>query len=266
MKALFIGCGNMGAAIANGFLRSCADLELSVVDLDVERARSLLAKKDVRIFQSIDSVKQEAFDVTVLAIKPQQFHSFSGINLPAECGLFVSIMAGVTIDGLSQKLRSERIVRMMPNLPASVFKGMTVGFAPDTVSASDRRIVAEIFEGSGRLEWLEIEGQIDAATALAGSGPGYLFAFAQYLEEAAKAEGLAAGLADILVREMLWGAAELLHSDSRSALELKKAVTSKQGTTEAGLEIFEADGALQTLCLRGVNAARLRSEALSRKV
>lgn len=264
MQLLFIGCGNMGAAIAAGALRQLPAAEITVIDPDVERARGLLPAEGVWFHSELEVVAGESFDATVLAIKPQQFHALPGSALPRNCGALISIMAGVTLDGLQAKLGTERVVRTMPNLPALVARGMTVGVARETVSETDKALVSDIFKGSGRFEWLDGEDQIDSVTAVAGSGPGYIFAFAHYLIEAAKAEGLPGVLADTFVRQTLLGAAELLHSDPRSALELKQTVTSRRGTTEAGLAVFEEESGLPTLCLRGVAAARARAEDLAR--
>ena len=264
MQLLFIGCGNMGAAIAAGALRQLPTAEITVIDPDVERARGLLPADGVRFHSALEAVAGESFDATVLAIKPQQFHALPGSALPGNCGAVISIMAGVTLDGMQTNLGTDRIVRAMPNLPALVARGMTVGVARETVSETDKALVSDIFKGSGRFEWLDAEDQIDAVTAVAGSGPGYIFAFAHYMTEAAKAEGLPGELADSFVRQTLLGAAELLHSDPRSALELKKTVTSRRGTTEAGLAVFEEKSGLPALCLRGVAAARARAEELAR--
>lgn len=264
MRLLFIGGGNMGAAIAAGALRKLPAAELIVVDPNVDRARSLLPAKGARFHETLDAVSCECFDATILAIKPQKFHALPDNALPTNRGVVVSIMAGVTLSGMEAKLGSSRIIRTMPNLPALVSRGMTVGVTAETVGDADKALVAEIFQGSGCFEWLEDEAQIDSVTAVAGSGPGYIFAFAHYMTEAAKVEGLPAELADTLVRQTLLGAAELLHSDPRTALALKEAVTSKRGTTEAGLAVFEGVHGFPELCLKGVHAARQRATELAR--
>lgn len=253
----------MGAAIAAGALRKLPAAELTVIDPNVARARALLPAEGVHFCAELEAVADHNFDATVLAIKPQQFHALPSSSLPRNCGALISIMAGVTLGGVQAKLGKDRVIRTMPNLPALVSRGMTVGVASTGASQADKVLVAKIFEGSGRFEWLESEDQVDSVTAIAGSGPGYIFAFAQHMAEAAKAEGLSTELADTLVRQTLLGAAELLHSDPRSAEELKQAVTSKHGTTEAGLAVFEADNGLPALCRRGVAAARARAKALA---
>lgn len=263
MRLLFIGCGNMGAAIAAGALRKMCATELTVIDPNIVRANALLPGDRVHFYSELEDVTDHTFDATVLAIKPQQFHALPSSSLPANCGALISIMAGVTLEGLRAKLGRDRVVRTMPNLPALVSRGMTVGVASPAVSEGDKAIVASIFEGSGRFVWLKNENQIDSVTAVAGSGPGYIFAFAHFMTEAAKAEGLPEQLSDTLVRQTLLGASELLYSDTRSAMELKQAVTSTRGTTEAGLAVFEADAGLPSLCRQAIAAARVRAEELA---
>ncbi|MEI4484896.1 pyrroline-5-carboxylate reductase [Frigidibacter sp. MR17.14] len=266
MKVLFLGCGNMGAAIAAGLLRACLEARLIVVDRDIDRAKSLLPADGVQFLDSLAPLQGQTFDVTVLAVKPQQFAAQPASDFPQDCGLVISIMAGVTVEALQARFGPDRTVRMMPNLPALVSRGMTVGYAPAGVSAQDRTQATRIFEGSGRVEWLEHEWQIDSATAVAGSGPGYVFAFVHHLAEAARAEGLPDALADLLAEETLFGAAALLEADPRPVLDLKRAVTSRHGTTQAGLSVLEMDEGLPRLLRSAVRAARERSLALAQEV
>ncbi|MGN7871476.1 pyrroline-5-carboxylate reductase [Paracoccus sp. 22332] len=265
MNILFLGGGNMGAAIASGVLTKLTDMKITVVDPDVERAQSLLPVRDVTFLPDVSSLKGSQFDMSVIAIKPQQFSSLStnAVDLISK-GVAVSIMAGVDVDTMTQKLGSSRIIRTMPNLPALVGQAMTVAFAEETIASDDRSKVEAVFNCVGDFAWLSDEDQIDAVTAVAGSGPGYVFAFAHHMLMAAMALGLNEELADRLVRQTLLGASTLLKSDQRSSLALKEAVTSKAGTTEAGLAIFEAEGGLADLCQRAVDAAHNRAVELSK--
>lgn len=163
----------MGAAIAAGVQRKLPATKITIVDPNVERAQELLPDSGVEFYGSLQDVADASFDATILAIKPQQFHALPGSSLPENGGAFISIMAGVTLEGMQSKLRTDRIVRTMPNLPALVARGMTVGVVGDAVSETDKALVLNIFEGSGRFEWIESEDQIDIVTAVAGSGPGY---------------------------------------------------------------------------------------------
>lgn len=256
MNILFLGGGNMGAAIASGVLAKMTDVKITVVDPDVKRAQGLLPVEEVAFLPDVSSLKGSQFDMTVIAIKPQQFSSLSTDAVEViSNGIAVSIMAGISVDTMIQNLISQRVIRTMPNLPALVGQAMTVGFAREDITSDDRSKVEAVFTCVGDFVWLPNEGQINAATAVAGSGPGYVFAFAHHMLKAAMATGMTEELADRLVRRTLLGASTVLTSDQRSALALKEAVTSKAGTTEAGLEVFEAEGGLADLCQRAVDAA-----------
>ncbi|NVK47009.1 MAG: pyrroline-5-carboxylate reductase [Rhodobacteraceae bacterium] len=265
MKLLFVGCGNMGGAIAAGALRALQNLELTVVDPNVIRARALLEEPEsARFLADFSSLQGEAFDLTVLSVKPQQFTSLSSEAVAVVgSGAVASIMAGVTIDTIEKTLGTKQIVRTMPNLPALVGEAMTVAYSEESVPEEVRGGVEVLFKSVGEFTWLESEEQINAATAVAGSGPGYIFAFAHYMTEAAKATGLQPDVADLLVRQTFLGAAKMLKEDERSALSLKKAVTSKAGTTEAGLKVFENPTALPEICHQAVEAARVRAIELA---
>jgi pyrroline-5-carboxylate reductase len=265
MNILFLGGGNMGAAIASGVLAKMTDVKIMVVDPNLKRAQDLLPAKEVTFLPDASSLKGSRFDMTVIAIKPQQFSSLGtdAVDVISK-GVVVSIMAGVDVGTMTQKLRSPRIVRTMPNLPALVGQAMTVAYAKEAITPDDRSKAEAVFTCVGDFAWLPVEDQINAATAVAGSGPGYIFAFAHHMLMAAMATGLSEELADRLVRQTFLGASTLLKSDQRSSLALKEAVTSKAGTTEAGLAVFEAEGGLADLCRRAVAAAQNRAVVLSK--
>ncbi|WP_410217675.1 pyrroline-5-carboxylate reductase family protein [Paracoccus sp. (in: a-proteobacteria)] len=140
---------------------------------------------------------------------------------------------------------------------------MTVAYAEERNTPDDRSQVDAVFRCVGDFAWLPLEDQIEAATAVAGSGPGYVFAFSHHMLRAAMATGMSEELADRLVRQTLLGASTPPTSDQRLPLAVKKAVTSKAGATEAALAIFEAEGGLANLCRPAVAAAQNRSIELS---
>lgn len=255
----------MGAAIINGIVERHPNVEIVAVDLAVDRARSLLKCPDqVLLRESLHDVEGEQFDIVVLAIKPQMFtQAAQEIAHFTGDALTLSIMAGLKTTTLRTKLESDRVVRTMPNLAAEIGYGMTVGFAePRLISDEDRMLATELLECIGRVEWLSSETDIDRATAVSGSGPGYVFAIAENLIEAAVAEGLEPAVADRLVRQMLLGSAKLFASTRKSATELKIAVASPKGTTEAGLSVLQNENALARLISQTVKAAHARAREL----
>ncbi|ENN88413.1 pyrroline-5-carboxylate reductase [Rhizobium freirei PRF 81] len=264
-RLLFVGCGNMGAAIINGIIAQHPKAEIVGVDPTVDRARSLLKRPDrVMLCQSLDDVKAERFDIVVLAIKPQMFAQAADEIVPlTRHALTISIMAGLKTTALRQKFESDRVVRTMPNLAAEIGDAMTVCFAePHFISEEDRVLATELLECIGNVEWLSREADVDKATAISGSGPGYVFAIAENLIDAAVEEGLEPEVADRLVRQMLLGSAKLFAATRRSATELKVAVASPKGTTQAGLSVLENENALARLISQTVKAAHMRAREL----
>lgn len=264
MRILSLGCGNMGAAILSGVARQNPDVLIGAIDPDTERARARLpADARAEFFASVEAAQGFQPDLALLAVKPQQFSAVAGALASRWSGaLVVSVMAGTSVRAISSALGAARVVRVMPNLPAMVGAGMSVGYTPE-VAEADRETVRRVFEAVGAFAWLDEEAQIDACTAISGSGPGYLFAFAAYLEQAALAEGVPPELASTLTSQTIWGAATMLRSDARSAIALKEAVTSKGGTTEAGLGVLEAPAALPELLPAAARAAHRRARELS---
>lgn len=263
---LVIGCGNMGAALAAGYVRAYPAARVIAIDPDPARARSLLPPvSPVTVYADLAEAGAFVPDIVILAVKPQLL----GQALPAliervRPALVISIAAGTPLARLQAGLNGyPRIVRAMPNLPVVVGAGASTLFATG-LSPADQALAEGVFAAVGSVDWLPEEAQIDAATALAGSGPGYVFAFVEHLAAAGVAAGLAPALAARLARQTVIGAAAQLASDARSAPVLKAAVCSPQGTTEAGLRVMEQPDALPRILADGVAAVHRRAGELAR--
>lgn len=267
LKLLSIGCGNMGAAILSGVLARQPDAQIVAVDPAIDRARSLLPEAGaISVVASLQELGAFRPDMTILAIKPQHFQDLAAKGALAavvQGGTVVSIMAGIGSGAIEECLPGAAVVRVMPNLPALVGQGMTVGYGASDLTSNARCQVEDVFRSVGDFQWLEQEAQIDLCTAVAGSGPGYIFAVAHHFEQAACAAGLSASDARRLVRQVLLGSAILLGQETRSALDLKAAVTSQGGTTAAGLAILEQEVGLAPLFREAVAAAHARAIELS---
>lgn len=206
-----------------------------------------------------------AADVLFLAVKPQIMAAVLTEIAPAlrEPTAVVSIAAGVTLATLSDGLGAgARLVRAMPNTPALVRRGMTVIVAGGAAESSDLALVEELLASVGAVRSVEDEGQLDAVTAVSGSGPGFVFAYAEAMVEAAEAAGLSPALARTLVQETIAGAAELWRGSGEEAGELRRRVTSPGGTTEAGLAALAENGFKEAI-QAAVVAAAARSRELS---
>ncbi|MGH6812658.1 MAG: pyrroline-5-carboxylate reductase [Methylocella sp.] len=206
-------------------------------------------------------------EILVLAMKPQSLDEAAAALAPFAGPeiLIVSILAGKTIANIAARFpRAAAIVRAMPNLPASVGRGMAVLAASAAATPCQRAAAEALLAAAGGVEWLAGENLIDAATAISGSGPAYVFYLAEALASAGAALGLPAGIAARLARATVEGAGELLFQCPESSVaELRENVTSRGGTTAAALEVLMAQDGLMPLIERAAKAAKRRAEALS---
>ncbi|MGP4670098.1 pyrroline-5-carboxylate reductase [Agrobacterium pusense] len=267
LSLLMFGCGNMGAAIASGAVARMPTIDITAVDPDVERARQLLPPQaPVKVLSDFEGLNDRHFDVCIVSVKPQHVEAaLQAARTSLPDALVISIAAGIPLARLRAAApRLRRLVRVMPNLPALAASAMSVGFADrDSVSAKDRQVVEEVFGAIGRFCWLASENDIDLATGVTGSGPGYVFAFTEHLQRAAEQMGFPGDVAEQFARQTVIGAARLLEQDPRTAHDLKVAVTSPGGTTAAGLAVLEAPGALPTLLVKTTTAAAGRAAQLA---
>tara|TARA_R110000787_G_scaffold63679_10_gene143866 strand:+ start:40112 stop:40921 length:810 start_codon:yes stop_codon:yes gene_type:complete len=268
MKLLLVGGGKMGGAMLEGWLKgSLSPDDVTVIEPFAEAATQL--SRDLGVTCVADAGKLDddaAPETVVLAVKPQMMDE----ALPAyarfagpDC-LFVSIAAGKTIAYFEKHLGSKAaIVRAMPNTPAAVGRGITVGCPNPHVSESQRAWADELLSAVGEVAWVDDEGQIDAVTALSGGGPAYVFLLAEVMAEAGRQAGLPADLAMRLARVTVSGAGELMHQSSDTPATLRKNVTSPGGTTAEALKVLMADDALQPLMTKAIAAATQRSKELA---
>jgi len=267
-SVLLVGCGNMGSAIALALNGLMANLSLTVVDSDEDKARKLLGGQlDARIVGDSSALGAEQFDVCVVAVKPgDAVEALFNARASLQSSLIISIAAGTSLASLRQGAAANaRLVRVMPNLAATVRKAISVGYADGAISSEDRAFVEVVFGAIGYFHWLRSENEIDLATAITGSGPGYVFSFAQHLQEAAERIGFSKETADRFARQVVIGAAGLLAEDARSPLELKHAVASPGGTTAAGLAVLEHAQAMPRIIGQTVAAAAARAKELARE-
>lgn len=261
----FIGGGNMAAALIKGLLAKqvCMPGEIIASDVASERRTLLASEYGITVTESNVEVARQA-KCLVLAIKPQTLGAVAP-ELSATLGVeqtVISILAGVRSSVLREKLGGHaRVVRAMPNLPATIGKGVT-GIAVGEGTPPDAFGEAEALLGTVGATVRLPEELLDAVTAVSGSGPGYLFRIAETLVRAGVEAGLPEEQADLLVRQTLLGAAEMLASSTEKAGELCRKVCSPGGTTLAGLAAMEEAG-LDAALARGVLAARDRSRELS---
>jgi len=240
---LFIGGGNMASAIVGGLLRQGHPAQALQIVEPCEQQRSRLAQQfpGVAVSAQADSAVASA-ELVVWAVKPQVFKAAAlecAAHLPATA-LHLSVAAGIHSDSMVRWLGSERIVRAMPNTPALVGLGVTGLYARAAVSAAERAQVQTVLAGTGRTLWLPQEADLDAVTALSGSGPAYVFYFLEAMCRAGTELGLTPQAATELALGTFVGAAQLAQSSSEPPEVLRQRVTSKGGTTHAAISHLEA--------------------------
>lgn len=262
MNIIFIGGGNMATAILAG-LAPTGRYTLSVVEPDTTKCSQLAAAYGVTALNHAPTAFA-ATDTVVLAVKPQQLKAVCATLAPRLQGaLVVSIAAGVDVATLSRWLGgSERIVRVMPNTPAMVGKGMSGLYAAPAVSESDRQAAEAILQAVGQTRWVATEAGIDDVIAISGSGPAYVFHFVEALEATGRQLGFDEATARELALATFEGAIELLRQSGEPAGDLKRKVMSKGGTTERAIASFEADGVAEAI-VRGALACRARAVEMS---
>ena len=261
----FIGGGNMAGAIFGGLVKSGWPPEaITVIELAAEqRERIATAVPGLRVVAAADAALAIC-DCVVWAVKPQSF-----ADAAAPCAPFVgnalhlSVMAGIRSDTLARATRSERIVRAMPNTPALIGRGIAGLYARAAVSRADRSAVEAILAPTGQTLWLDQEAQLDAVTALSGSGPAYVFYMLEAMLQAGTEMGLSAGAARQLALATFDGAAALAAASSEAPETLRARVTSKGGTTYAAITELEASG-VKAAFVRALHAAGARAEELGR--
>jgi pyrroline-5-carboxylate reductase len=258
----FIGGGNMASAIIGGLIKSgrAAD-SILVVDPGAAQRDKLQAEFGVRTLAAADAALAAAAMV-VWAVKPQLFREAA-----RPCAAFVgqalhlSVMAGIRSESIALAAGAQRIVRTMPNTPALVGQGMTGLFARDAVGAADRAQVEAVLAPTGALLWVEREADLDAVTALSGSGPAYVFYFVEAMMEAAVQMGLTAAQGQALALGTFAGATALAQASADAPAVLRERVTSKGGTTHAALTSLEAAG-VKVAFVAAMKAAQQRAREL----
>jgi pyrroline-5-carboxylate reductase len=267
-KIGFIGGGNMASSLVSGLIASGhSPQQLWVSDINPDTLKALAENLNVNTSASNDSVINEV-DVVVLAVKPQVLSSVAksaAALIQQKKSLVVSIAAGISQHSLSQWLGAETaIVRCMPNTPALVLTGATALHANAKVTAEQRNLAENIMRSVGIALWVKDESELDAVTAVSGSGPAYYFLLMEAMEKAALELGLSEVTARLLVQQTALGAAKIALESSESPERLRKRVTSPSGTTQRAIETFE-QGGFTELVSKALHAARDRSIEMSKQ-
>jgi pyrroline-5-carboxylate reductase len=243
-RIAFIGAGNMAASLIGGLrAKGLEAAQIRASDPGEETRARVSAEHGIEVFadnaQAIDGA-----DVVVLAVKPQAMKTVCEAIRPSlkPGQLVVSIAAGITCASMNNWLGAQPIVRCMPNTPALLRQGVSGLFATAQVSAEQRQQAQELLSAVGVALWLDEEQQLDAVTAVSGSGPAYFFLLIEAMTAAGVKLGLPADIAAQLTLQTALGAAHMAVSSDVDAAELRRRVTSPAGTTEAAIKSFQANG------------------------
>lgn len=252
----------MGCALMRGWGRHASATGIAVID-PVEPPCDIRDIAGVTWLPShSDLLPGYRPDAVILAVKPQEMAAILPSYVPFADSVFLSIAAGQTLHRLGELLggNQQAIVRAMPNLPASIGKGMSVAVANAYVSESQRKLCDSLLRALGEVIWIENEGLLDAVTALSGCGPAYIFALVEAMEAAGEKLGLPADLARVLARQTAVGSGALLDQSISSPAALLHAVMSPGGSTEAAMQHLLAENGFQDLMLRAMRAAVERAK------
>jgi pyrroline-5-carboxylate reductase len=256
----------MATALIGGLIAKGADpRSIAVIEMSPAAREKLGAKYPIHLSTAPDAAMQRS-DVLVLAVKPQDMkRALASISGFSKEKLIVSVAAGITLKSLTRWLDGHRkIVRCMPNTPALIGAGITGLFASPEVEKKERETAETILRAVGEVVWMPEERLLDPVTAVSASGPAYVFWFIEQLAASAEKLGIPKDAALKLAKQTVLGAAQLASSSEKEPAQLRRDVTSKGGTTEAALKVFD-EARLAEHFARAVAAASKRGEEMGRE-
>ncbi len=258
----FIGGGNMASAIIGGLIRQGMKPEqIMVVEPFGETAAKLFSDFGIKALSVADASLSRA-DMVIWAVKPQVFSEAAVPVMPhTRAALHLSVAAGIRTDSICRWVGTDRVVRCMPNTPALVGQGITGLFPCASVTPPDQALVERVVGTTGQYIWVQKESQLDAVTALSGSGPAYVFYFLEAMTEAGVGMGLSAAQAYQLAVATFSGAASLAAASHESPEVLRQRVTSKGGTTFAAITAMETAG-IKPAFVKAMQAAEHRAREM----
>lgn len=266
-RIAFIGAGNMAASLIGGLrAKGLEASQIRASDPGEQTRAKVTAEHGIQVFAD-NAEAIEGVDVIVLAVKPQAMKAVCQALRPSlkPQQLVVSIAAGITCSSMNNWLGAQPIVRCMPNTPALLRQGVSGLYATAEVSAQQRQQAEELLCAVGIALWLDQEQQLDAVTAVSGSGPAYFFLLIEAMTAAGEKLGLPRETAAQLTLQTALGAAHMAVSSDVDAAELRRRVTSPAGTTEAAIKSFQAGG-FEALVEKALGAAAHRSAEMAEQL
>lgn len=261
MNILFLGYGKMGQALGNAWIENKLVNSLIAVDPMIE-------SNGLNYFNSVDDIPENKFDLVVLAVKPNMAKAVIQNLKPSilENACLISIMAGVETKTLEEAISIPNVpvIRVMPNTPVLAKAGCSILYTSANLDTNLKNQIGALFTAVGYSNWLDNEADLHAVTALSGSGPAYFHLFTEALSNAGEKLGLSKQLAEELAKNTAYGASLLQNNENTDLVQLRKNVTSPNGTTHAAIQEFESEFALRSLTEKALSAAFNRSIELSK--
>ena len=268
-KISFIGGGNMAQALISGLVSCGVKPSLITVADPSSEAREQLAAKGLNTVDPTADAKAAVIDadIVVLAVKPQVMKAVvSSFADVLDKQLVISVAAGLSTELLSDMLGGyDNIVRAMPNTPAMIQMGATGLYGTDNISAEQKQLATAVMEASGLVMWVDNEEHMHAVTAVSGSAPAYMFYFIEAMVDGAVALGLDKEQASALAMQTMLGAAKMALGSEDAPSELRRKVTSPNGTTQAAIESMQANDISRQI-IEAMQACYDRSQALSEEM
>ena len=266
-----IGCGNMGSALVDNLMKTGVSLTLFVFDKDKEKEKSLAKGFNLRVFDSVASLASRS-DCIIIAVKPQDIDDVLSQLAGISGKLIISIAAGITLDYLGSIVGdNSAIVRAMPNLNALIGKSVTALSANSKVGQDDLKLAEAIFRAVGEVVFVK-DPQMNVVTAVSGSGPAFVAYLLKDLGEEALERifikeavllGIDVSTAEVLAKQTILGTKQMLKINFDAGIIIKR-VSSKGGTTEAGMKVLEENGKTEDALSEAIRAAYNRAGELSR--
>lgn len=265
---LLIGCGKMGGSVLNGLLKNGFPTQNIRVAEPDETIRKTLTEKGIRCAVDASALTDFDPDIVFLAVKPFLIEQVINSVKPFtdKGSVILSIIAGRQIGWFKEKLGTNTVVfRAMPNTPAAIGKGITGVTSCGLANEDQKKTAQNVLSSCGEVVWLDNESQIDAVTAVSGSGPAYIFYLTEALTKAAKTLGLSDENAEKLAKATVIGSAGLMDKSSETPAVLRQNVTTPNGTTAAALELLmNPQSGFEPLLTQAVKAAEKRSKELAK--
>ena len=267
-KVLLVGCGHMGSALLEAW-KGLKNYKFTVVDpFNYKLIYNKFKSGKIEVTKKVpNNNKISDFDIVIFAIKPQVankvLNEYKGLSFKKN-SVIVSIVAGKKINFFKKKLKSPlQIVRVMPNMPALINKGMSCLLSNKFVNSLNKKRITHLFSKIGNTVWLSNENQINISTAVSGSGPGYVFTIIDAMEKADMKIGLSKKIARELVVETFLGSIELMKATNQEPKKLANAIAVKGGTTEAGIKIMHKNK-IHKIFYKTIEAAYKRANFLGK--